>query len=112
MNLGQVETGNAFFIEAVFDATRIAPTAQSSAVTFTIEDPAGTETTTSSAHANISGPVVTTLDDGRKRSTWTLTVAGVTLPGRYTVRSRSTAGLVASRTDHFDVPTYAPLATA
>lgn len=112
MFLGNIETGNAFFIEGTFDATRIAPTAQSSAVSFTIEDPAGTEVTTVSVHANIAGPTITTLSDGRKRSVWVLTVAALTLPGRYTVRARSTAGLVASQNSWFEVPAYVPLATA
>ncbi len=112
MNLGQVETGNSFFIEAVFTATRIAPTAQSSAVTFTVVDPAGDDTVTSSPNAAIAAVVVTDAPDGRKVSTWVLTVAALTLPGRYHVRARSTAGLLASQNSYFDVPAYLPLASA
>lgn len=112
MYLGIAETGNVVFIEATFVATRIAPTAQSSAVTFTVVAPDGTETTTSSVNGAIAGPTVTTLGDGRKQSVWTLTLTVPTTPGRYTVRSRSTAGLVASQVDWFDVAAYTPLTTA
>lgn len=112
MNLGQIETGNSFYIEATFIATTIAPTAESTAVTFTIEDPAGAEVSTSSPHASISGPTATVLADGRHQTVWVLTHAVLTLPGRYTVRARSTAGLLASQNSHFDVPAYVPLASA
>lgn len=111
-HLGSIAVGNAFYVEAVFVATRIAPTAQSSAVSFTVQTPAGVETVTSSAHANITGPTVTTLDDGRKQSVWTLAIAALTAPGRYLVRARSTAGLLASQDSMFEVEAYAPLTTA
>lgn len=112
MNLGQIETGNAYFIKATFVATTVAPTAESTAVTFTVVDPAGTSVAVSSPDASITGPTVTTLDDGRKQTVWTLSASAETLPGRHTVRARSTAGLLASANAFFDVPAYVPLASA
>lgn len=115
MYLGEIETGNIVYVEATFIATRIAPTAQSSAVTFTVVAPddgdeeTDPETETSSPHADIAGPTVTTLGDGRKQSVWVLTLVAPELPGRYIIRSRSTAGIVASQIDAFDVLAYVPL---
>jgi hypothetical protein len=110
--LGEVEVGNAFYVEAEFIATRIAPTAESSAVTFTIRTPAGVETPTSSPNAAIAGPTATVLDDGRHKTVWSLAISPLTAPGRYTVRARSTAGLLASQDSCFEVLAYVPLASA
>lgn len=112
MNLGNIETGNAYAIRATFIAMETAPTAESTAVTFTVIDPAGTEVPVNSPNAAITGPTNTVLADSRHQSVWIYTHAAPTLPGRYTVRSRSTAGIVGSRTDFFEVPAFAPLASA
>jgi hypothetical protein len=112
MYLGTVETGNTVQIEATFIATRLAPTADSSDVIFTHVEPDGTSTDYDAPNAAITGPTLSTLDDGRHQSVWVLTLPTIDQPGRHTVRSRSKAGLLASQTDHFDVPAYVPLATA
>jgi len=112
MDLGNIETGNAYAIRATFIAMETAPTAESTDVEFTIIDPAGASVTVGAPDATITGPTNTVLADGRHQSVWVYTHAAPTLPGRYTVRSRSTAGIVGSRTDHFDVPAYVPLASA
>lgn len=112
MDLGNIETGNSYTLKATFIALSTSPTADSSAVTFTVVDPAGTEVSVNSPDATISGPTLTTLSDGRHQSVWTYAHATPTLPGRYTVRARSTAGLVASVSGFFEVPAYTPLASA
>lgn len=110
--LGSVETGNTVQIEAKFIATRITPTAESTDVIFNHVEPDGTDTPYDAPNAAISGPTTSVLDDGRHQTVWVLTLPVLDQPGRHTVRSRSKAGLLASQTDHFDVPAYVPLATA
>jgi hypothetical protein len=110
--LGQVETGNTVTIKATFIAPFDIPGAESTAITVTVVDPDGTvESPVSSPNATITGPTYTTLDDGRHQTVWLFTHAAPTIPGRWTVRVRSTAGLTASENSWFDVPAYVPLAT-
>lgn len=109
--LGVVETGNEVYIKFVVTAPVIAPSATSTAVTFTIHYPDDTEVSVSSPNASITGPTAgTAVVDGVScaTTTWHYKTPAFTKVGNSTVRARSTAGILCSDDSTIYTPAFAP----
>lgn len=110
--LGLIETGNEIYLRWVITAPVIAPTAASTAVTFTRVNPDRTTATASSPDAAIIGPTAgSTVVDGvtLTTTTWHWKTPLFTQPGTSTVRARSTAGILCSENRTIATPPHSPL---
>jgi hypothetical protein len=112
--LGEVDAGTEAYIEAVFRATSEAPTAASTAVTFSLAQPDGRVLSKTDADPEVTGPTAgTEVVDGVTLTTtrWVYKTPALALVGRYTVEAQSTAGMLVTKRGRLEVPTFAPFTT-
>lgn len=110
-----VEAGCDAYIETVFIATVHAPTAASTAVTFSLSEPDGTLVAVNSPNAAITGPTAgTDTIDGVTvtTTTWVWKTPVLDQAGRHSIETQSTAGILAAKRLTIIVPSFAPFITA
>lgn len=120
--LGLVETGNRPWIAAEVAAPNVPGhiTEASTAITFSVMLPDATVSTpVSSPNADVAGPVAGTkvvtvngVTTTLTTTTWYWKMPLLVLSGNYTVRWKSTAGVIAQDNSRLVVPTFAPFAVA
>ena len=84
--IGEFDIGDRPIITATF-ADVTGGSGVASAVTFIVRTPAGVETAVDSPNAAIANP---------SSNVWTYTMATTTAAGRYEIRAKATAGLIAA----------------
>jgi hypothetical protein len=114
ISLGDVEAGSETGIVAVLHGPSYAPTAQSTAITFTLHMPDGTQDVKTDADPEVVGPTTgSVVVDGvtYTTTTWIYTTPVLTQSGHYQVAAKSTAGIKRASRSGFVVPEFAPFAT-